>query len=342
MTDLRQACDRCHGKKLRCTKTPGSLICTRCIKASVPCIYSPPTRSLRHGAAAQETCGPSLPFDWSAIDMSFNNLPQNDPFSTTTPTPPVSDSTEQTSGSSVFSESAQLTELIAALNSIYLEFPLPDLSHMPLSQVRQFSEDMAVKSDLQSKLEHLLRRTQQLSMVYPLIIKTIAERIKAASANPDSVCDVPDCLHRKRHSLQGRQQPLFDHSIINLLIASHLRLLDILDNLGNHSRVCAFIVESMPEDHEPQFDIPVIRIGSFVASKGSAASMLVSMMIELNASLSDRCHELIDMICSVRDKAPREVQLLQLQCEALEVRAKATLADLRTIRDQLRKAGLML
>ena len=231
---------------------------------------------------------------------------------------------------------------MTAFNTIHREFPLPDFNHMGLSQVRQFSADVQVNSDLQSKLEHLLRRAQQLVLLYPLILKNVTEKIKASSANVDDTCDVPDCMHRIRQSLQERQTPFFDHTIINMLVASHLRLLDILDNLINHSRLCAYVVECLPKEHEPQFDIPEVRIGSFVASKGSAAAMLASMMAELSASLTDRCQELLEMVSSVRAQAPREVQVLQLQCEALRDRSKATLADLQNLRNHLRKVGLML
>ncbi|KAJ9150448.1 hypothetical protein NKR23_g3846 [Pleurostoma richardsiae] len=37
----RLACDRCHSQKLRCPKQPGSLLCTRCLKAGAACVYSP-------------------------------------------------------------------------------------------------------------------------------------------------------------------------------------------------------------------------------------------------------------------------------------------------------------
>ena len=104
MADLRQACDRCHSKKLRCTKTPDTLVCVRCLKAGVPCIFSPPTRSLRNGAGAHDSYGSNLSFDWSAI-MSLDHVPQNDALDTT---PPVSDSTDQ--GSLVL-ETNEITQL---------------------------------------------------------------------------------------------------------------------------------------------------------------------------------------------------------------------------------------
>ncbi len=43
----RAACDRCHSQKLRCLKPSGSEICARCLKARVPCVYSPSLRGYR-------------------------------------------------------------------------------------------------------------------------------------------------------------------------------------------------------------------------------------------------------------------------------------------------------
>ncbi|CAM1508552.1 Fc.00g054000.m01.CDS01 [Cosmosporella sp. VM-42] len=326
MADLRQACDRCHDKKLRCSKPPGALVCGRCAKANVHCIFSPPTRSLRNGKNGQDAS-----FDWSPL-TGFDQMPTA--FITT---PPVSDSAEKASFSG---EVSQLTDLMASLDLIYYEFPPPGLRHLPADQIKQFTEGMAATFDLQLTLEQLLQRTQQLVSLYPLILKHVAQ--KARTRYPaDEACIIPDCMHRLRQSLETRPQPKLDHAKLNLLLACHLRLLDILDNIINHARLCAHVVQSLPNDHEPQFDIPEIRIGSFVAPKGSAASMLVSMMIELQTSLTTKCQDLVELISSMSEQAPREAQVLGLQCEALSDRSTATLADLQTLRSHMLMTGLL-
>ncbi|KMU72938.1 hypothetical protein CISG_09952 [Coccidioides immitis RMSCC 3703] len=43
----RLACDRCNSLKLRCSKVAGSEVCTRCIRASASCVFSPSMRGLR-------------------------------------------------------------------------------------------------------------------------------------------------------------------------------------------------------------------------------------------------------------------------------------------------------
>ena len=49
-TQPRQACDRCHGQKLRCKRGGSDASCTRCLKAGVVCVSRPSLRSkkVRH------------------------------------------------------------------------------------------------------------------------------------------------------------------------------------------------------------------------------------------------------------------------------------------------------
>ncbi|KAK2737811.1 hypothetical protein FQN57_007369 [Myotisia sp. PD_48] len=50
----RQACDRCHSLKLRCTTTTDNQSCARCTRASAQCVYSPSMRGLRPQARERE------------------------------------------------------------------------------------------------------------------------------------------------------------------------------------------------------------------------------------------------------------------------------------------------
>ncbi|KAL4757027.1 Zn(II)2Cys6 transcription factor domain-containing protein [Aspergillus foveolatus] len=40
----RQACDRCHGHKVRCTRAPSGRSCVRCQRAGATCVYSSPVK----------------------------------------------------------------------------------------------------------------------------------------------------------------------------------------------------------------------------------------------------------------------------------------------------------
>ncbi|KAM5372529.1 hypothetical protein ACJZ2D_007429 [Fusarium nematophilum] len=325
MADLRQACDRCHDKKLRCTKVPGSLICGRCVKAGVSCIFSPPARSLRQSDVAA--------FDWTPLlglsNHTFDPIDNIGPNVLTT-TPPVSDEAEPTRPSEV----AQLTELMASLDRLHHEFPNPGRHHLSIHQLKEFPQSVSSKFDLQSTLEHLLQRAQKLGQLYPDVLK----RLKPED---DEVCDVPECLHTIRHSLQTRPRLAFDQSLFNLLLACHLRLLDILDTMVDHGNLCAAVTSLLPEEHEPKFDIPEIRIGSFVAPKASAASMMTAMLIELQTSLTAKAQELNDVVSSIAGQDSREAKILGLQCEAVKEHASNTLVDLQSLRGHLMSLGVI-
>ncbi|KAM5432766.1 hypothetical protein MferCBS31731_007391 [Microsporum ferrugineum] len=56
----RQACNRCHTAKLRCSREPESQKCARCIKAGVECRYDPPHRLGRpRRTGSIQTCASS-------------------------------------------------------------------------------------------------------------------------------------------------------------------------------------------------------------------------------------------------------------------------------------------
>lgn len=341
MADLRQACDRCHDKKLRCSKPPESNICGRCAKANVPCDFSPPTRSQRNGTGRNLTRSDSIqfnnstPFNWSSL-IAFDQIPSPGSFNST---PPVSDRVEQSPSSST--NVSQLADLMASLDLIHHGFPPKELRHLPADQIKLISENTTASFALQTTLEQLLLRTQQLASLYPLVLNCTSITNEPSQASEDDLCTIPNCVHQITQSLQSRPKPKLDHALFSLLSACHLRLLDILDDLTGHAKLCARVVELLPKDQEPRFDMPEVRIGSFIAPKASAASMLLSMMIELQSSLTARCQDLFKLISGASDDAPREAGILAMQYEALGERSVATLDDLRTIRNHLQKLGLM-
>ncbi|KAF7561464.1 hypothetical protein G7046_g2681 [Stylonectria norvegica] len=326
MAELRSACDRCHDKKLRCVKLPQFLVCGRCVKANVACVFSPPTRSLRNGLQ-------DVGFDWPPL-MTFDQTP--DGFLIT---PPVSDSYQPETVSPSSSEVSQLADVMVTLDRIYREFPSGQLLHLPEDHLKEFTERMAANYDLQSALETLLQQAQQLTLLYPAILKLAAHGLEEPLLN--DACTIPGCMHRVRETFKTSPKPKLDYALLHLLVASHLRLLDIVDNLIDHSRFCARMVTKLPEGQEPQFDIPPIRIGSFVAQKGSAASMLISMLIELQASLKAKSKALSVMVSSSGDASSRVSRALEMQGEDLCDRCEQTMAELHTLRGHLMRVGLM-
>ncbi|KAJ4328428.1 hypothetical protein N0V84_001112 [Fusarium piperis] len=324
MADLRSACDRCHNKKLRCTKMPGSIVCGRCVKAGVSCIFSPPARSLRQPDNTAFDWSPMLEFDNQTFD-ALGNVGVNPQ----TITPPVSDETDSTPPGPV----SQLADLMVSLDRLQQDFPSHAQHHVSALQVREISQSLTAKFNLQTTLDNLLQWAQKLSALYPEVLKQLQPQ--------QDTCSIPDCLHMVHGSLRTRPQLPFDQSTVNLLIACHLKLLAIFDNMVDHAHLCAKVTAMLPDDHEPSFDIPEIRIGSFVAPKASAASMMTAMIIELQSTLAERARQLSDLVASTAGNESREAKILGLQCEGLKEHSSTTLADLHELRDHLTKLGFI-
>ncbi|KAI6766125.1 hypothetical protein HG530_007195 [Fusarium avenaceum] len=324
MADLRQACDRCHSKKLRCTKIPGSSVCTRCVKAGVTCLFSPPSRSLRHPD--------NVAFDWSIFNMNTeidSTLGVNLDLATTAPV--AEEAASASPPQATVTEVSQLTDMMAALDRLHNTFPTSRANHLSISELNEFMQ--ICKFDLGSFLEELLQRSQKLVHLYPEVLK----RLKTQ----DSTCDVQDCVHNSAKYSQSNSRTSIDQSLVHLLLACHLRILDLFDSLVNHGRMCAQAVPLLPKDHEPNFDIPEIKIGSFVAPKVSAASMMIAMVIELQTSLNARAQQLYDAVSLAVGHESGVAKILGPQCEYLKERALETLTDLQSLRDSLTKLGLI-
>ncbi|KAI5458222.1 hypothetical protein BGZ63DRAFT_427486 [Mariannaea sp. PMI_226] len=337
MAELRQACDRCHSKKLKCPKQPGSVVCVRCAKASVQCIFSPPTRSLRSGIVQQPHLD-GLDFDWPSL-LSFDQVPTgitgnsaNQPFVTT---PPVSDNVDGDP-----SPVALLANLMTSLDYLHEEFPASVVhKHLTVEYMKSFSQSVEGKLNLEKSVELLLQRGQELSQLYPKVLLRVNHRINRPVGNES--CTLPDCVHKMRQSLQTRQPPILDHSLINLLIACHMRFIDILDNIMDLGRLCSHVFSKLPKDHEPNYDIPEIRIGSFVAPRESAVSLITTMMVELQSSLKSQSEELNTLVVSTVGETSAQARALTIQCDILGQRAMDSLDDIRQLRAQLFSSGVL-
>lgn len=329
MSDLRQACDRCHSKKLKCTKIPASSVCTRCAKAGVTCLFSPPTRSLRHPDNAV--------FNWSMLGLdepAIEPVPSInlDQFIATPPVSQVTNPPPPPPPPAQVTEISQLSDLMAGLDRLQTNFPTSQRDHLSARELTEFMK--ICKFDLGSFLEDLLQRSQKLLHLYPEVLK----RLEPEDIN----CDAPDCIHnaQKEYLLSKSRVPI-DQSLIHLIMACHLRLLDIFDMITNHGRMCAHAVPLLPREHEPKFDMPEIKIGSFVAPKISAASMMIAMVIELQHSLSSRAEELEGAVSLAVGNESKTAKIISLQCESLKERASDTLDGLCSLRDNLMKLGVI-
>ncbi|RFU72069.1 transcription factor aceii [Trichoderma arundinaceum] len=329
--DLRQACDRCHDKKLRCPRPPGSLCCSRCTKANVTCVFSPPTRPLRYPVNHNHNNG-GISFDWPdlmVLEQQQQQQQQQGQQGQQTPSQ-VFETQPQTI-------SDRLTAVLCGLDRMLQSVPSSlDMHHISRQYLRDYADNVGDTFDLQSILDGLLHHAQDLASLYPEATSASINK-RATAPESDAACTIPDCIHQDRTSLHTTPLPKLDHALLNLLMACHIRLLDIMDTLAEHGQMCAFMVATLPPDYDPKFAVPEIRVGSFIAPTNTAATMLISVLLELQRALVGRVKDMSAVVAQARDHpgAAREARVISLQCEILQERAEATLGELTKFKDGL-------
>lgn len=239
--------------------------------------------------------------------------------------------------------SERLAALLSGLDRMLRALPSSlKMHHVPREQLREYADSVGDNFDLQSTLDGLLHHAQDLAAIYPEA--TLASFHKRTTApESDALCTVPDCIHQDRTSLHTTPLPKLDHALLNLVMACHIRLLDIMDTLAEHGRMCAFMAATLPSDYDPKFAVPEIRVGSFVAPSNTAASMLLGVLLELQTLLVERIRDMSGVIAQVRDSpgAAREARVVSLQCEILQERAETTLGELANFKKALVSARLL-
>lgn len=351
MSDLRQACDRCHDKKLRCPKLPGSLTCGRCAKAAVPCTFSPPTRPPFTHHHAQPLAWPDttdfhqqMNSVTSHFDPSFAGFPAvfASPDSNTVTEGEAAPPQPSQDDASTPDETSQLADLMVALDGVTRVLPQNKIRHLSREHVQQWADHMQQSFGLQSTLEHILKYSQRLVTLYPLVLEAAAP--KPDPVDLDNVCSVPDCVHNYSSPQLTppwpSPSPSLDHALLNLLLACHIKLLDIIDILIDNGRFCGHVTSYLPGDSEPKFDIPLARIGSFVAPAGAAASMFICMLVELHALLVAKSGDLASLAASSVTSS-RESQVVSLQCEILQDRTNSIMDELSKFKDYMLKRGMV-
>jgi hypothetical protein len=239
--------------------------------------------------------------------------------------------------------SERLAALLSGLDRMLQGLPSSlDMHHVPRQDLRDYADNVGDNFDLQSTLDNLLHQAQDLASLYPEATSASMSR-RATAPESDAICTVPGCIHQDRTSLHTTPLPKLDHALLNLLMACHIRLLDIMDTLAEHGRMCAYMVATLPPDYDPKFAVPEIRVGSFVAPSSTAASMLLSVLLELQTVLVDRIKDTSAVVAQLRDRpgAAREARVVTLQCEILQERAENTLGELTNFRKNLVSARLL-
>ncbi|KAF6823658.1 hypothetical protein CPLU01_11292 [Colletotrichum plurivorum] len=343
----RQACDRCHGQKLRCPKQPGSAVCTRCSKAAVPCVYSPsgplpppapPPQDLFVTGAPNDEI-PSL--DW--LPFSFDQLPspsasalaldgEQPRSTTTTPVPPLGPRAEC---------SQRLSTVMATLTKAFDALPPPSKLHIPPSDLKACCMKLPGSHGLRTSLESMLSQTQELIDLYPVTIRLAVDQKQASD------CALTDCIHLSEPHPDLGQSPYhpaalsastFDYALLNLLVSCHCRVHDIIELILCHAQICFTITSGLPDNgiEQHSFDIPELRVGSYVPSSRASAPIITTILIDLQSNLAGRIPTLR---ASIDESSTMEGQILLLQCAMLKDRAESVAERLQKLRAAAIKAG---
>lgn len=357
----RLACDRCHSQKLRCPKQPGSVICTRCLKANTPCTYSPPGTISTCGDGSFGIVADLMAVDESLQDNGFFNwdfnsfLPQETELSNggsgpneqsipalSTSSLPTDEPTDP-----AFLCTSRLTELLLDMGRLWAKMPVKSTLH--LAQRNSHEEHVKNLTDkIASKavLEGIFALAQQLVDLYP--DATTIALPPDTGANP--ACDIPDCTHSlelptaldeiEKHVSGRDETPKTDLPLANLLASCHARLLDLVDCFFLLVTSCIRVTVASPDRREPEFDGPEMRVGSFVPPKTAAVSMQIALLKHLMVGLSDRLTSFGAAVSS-RSRGPdggaggMEEQILALQHQLLMTRHASCLGHVGTIQDFL-------
>lgn len=214
--------------------------------------------------------------------------------------------------------------------------------HTSKDHIQEWAEELRKSIDLSNALESLLTHTQSLSTLY----STVSELINPASRPAGHEdCDIPDCIHEYIRSPTANSSAVAHYSLLNLLLACHLKLLDSLDTILTHAHTCSRAVSSLPKDRSPQFDIPEIRIGSFVAPPGAAASLFTTMLYQLLLDLQDKNKDLSSYLAlnpqQDEPRSLRELQVLSLQSDIIKDRTAGAVEDMRIVKARMLEMGIL-
>ncbi|KAK6062786.1 hypothetical protein SCUP515_13034 [Seiridium cupressi] len=353
---LRTSCDRCHSQKLKCPKQMGSATCTRCAKAGALCLFSPAGPSGRRRPLATPTYENDLAFpsDLGSLDMSLDwtSLDLAEPLAIspqtqiTQITPSQATETQPSDPRAVCVQ--QLSSLALDIDRAYNLIPSRPNIHVPKDgPAHDLMALWSAKYSQSQCLEQLFTSAQQLVAIYPSTLDIIFQVSEVEG------CHDPDCLHRQElpvlvedqlRGLKGvYEADRLDAFVFNLLMTCHMRIVDVLDLLLVHVRICATVTLATPSLKEPKLDIPELKVGNFVASPESSSSMQAMLLVHIAPLLVDRAKQLSERAAeALKDgQSTRQTSMLKLQCEVLVEAGESKVLALNKVRDALVKVGYM-
>lgn len=243
----------------------------------------------------------------------------------------------------------ELARIMLDLDIVWVSLPPKSGLHFPLSDdLEKHTAAFAEKHAQHTSLELLFGACQRLVDLYPTAIsQSLALNLMDPRQCESDGClhsaDLPASLRAIEESVQLRNSPsTLDLSLASLLASCHLRLLDVLDHLVFLVLSCFRLHVASPTIRDPDFGVPVLRVGSFTPTRASAAFMQAFLVKHLLGTLSEKAGQFAQ---AVESKAgvnrDTEFRALLLQCEVLKERQTAKLDHISTISEELVKVGML-
>lgn len=222
----------------------------------------------------------------------------------------------------------KLMDVTMALDSMLRSYPSKKINQTSMEDAQQWISKVSAVVDLKTRLEKILEYATHIDELYPAITRLATPHAEESGANEDS-------------SQDSNSMPFVDYALLNVLAACHTKLLDMLDLLIGHGKMCSHIFTQLPKDQERTYDIPEVRIGKVAPSKDRAASYYLMFTADFLDSLSGRTKELESVVSSPDEKRERESKILNLQCEILKDRTEGLMKGLVDLNEALTKQGLI-
>ncbi|KAJ6788081.1 hypothetical protein PWT90_02528 [Aphanocladium album] len=319
-TEMRQACDRCHGKKLKCIRQTEGPSCVRCSKAKADCIFSPATRPNRLPQAVDSTSSSSAAAsDWG--NEWFGSYPaSNEP----------NGNSAVEAGNEAQHGIAALPQVMSTLDAIWRGMPPPDACHISLEDVGQYLEYIAGATFIGSVLDQVLSTAQKLQAVYSDATRNGAT---ATNNSNNTGCTTQNCVHL--HPSAGVDSVNhIDYTTLTLLTACHMRLLDILSSIAKHGKLCLEMANAVPPEQRPQFLLPHMQMGSFVVPQEKMASMIITMLIDQQKRLLQSVKKLGEEVKNLQGDVESSLgRVFGMQNAVLLEQATTVLNDFKAMGD---------
>ena len=242
----------------------------------------------------------------------------------------------------------QLTQVTLDLDTIWTSiFPRSHL-HMPFDDsIDRATADLSAKYSHESLLQDFFGAAQRLIDVYPT-----AARLCLVLCPEDITCTDPSCIHHLPippslrpvdEAVEARNSPsTIDLALGSLLVSCHLRVLDVLDRILALAISCERVTLNSPRLREPEYSVPVVKVGSFTPTRDASAFMQAYLMKHLVTRLGVEAARLgADVGERVRGGGEREWRVFAMQCEVLVERQEVKVGQLKVLGEELARVGML-